>query len=230
MPHAAGLEGTQHRRLRIALHRVQHIARKRRHESARGRVDRRRTQAVHRLLRPLHGDQVIDARQRRCGARGSGGAEGHGSGKRTGSSRNPRRQGDTDACRRRGKTPRATTRRGQTMLRGLRIAANRSANIGGSLTTPAHAWTGPTKRTRYVVAVPLRFSARGSRHVRCVRTASPRGESGKRAYRECDGYEACDDRWCGDCCVISSVPRRPEQRQVLPRDVAAASAVISATS
>ena len=33
----------------------------------------------------------------------------------------------------------APRRRTQPVLRGLRIAANRSANIGGSLTTPAHA-------------------------------------------------------------------------------------------
>ena len=58
-------------------------------------------------------------------------------------------------------------RRIQPMLRGLRIAANRSANIGGSLTTPAHWRPARPKRTRYVVAVLQdvgRLAARAMRH------------------------------------------------------------------
>ncbi len=55
--------------------------------------------------------------------------------------------------------PRALRRQTQAM-RGLRFASNRSANIGSSLTTPAHAMTGSTEKDAYVVAVPSR--ARGT--------------------------------------------------------------------
>ena len=67
MRHAAGVDGTQHRRLRIGFHRVEYIARKHLGEIARGRLDHRRTQAVHRLLGPFGGNQFIDRRQWRCG-------------------------------------------------------------------------------------------------------------------------------------------------------------------
>ena len=57
-------DGAQHRRFRIALHRVQHVARKRRDEFARGRLDGRRTHAMHRLLGPFGGDEFVNRGQR----------------------------------------------------------------------------------------------------------------------------------------------------------------------
>jgi hypothetical protein len=53
-------------------------------------------------------------------------------------------------------------------MSGLRSATNKSANIGLSLTTPAHDWPDQTKRTLTSLLCPLGCSRAGSRHVRCV--------------------------------------------------------------
>ena len=188
-----------------------HAAGERGDEAARRCGDRRRAQAVHRLFRALGGDQAIDrgqaqhggnaAKRRRSGetavrtrrlviaailASTSGRADGApgGSGQNGGDNRRH--------------APCAAATGTQPMLRGLRIAANRSANIGGSLTTPAHGWPARPKRTRL-----RRCCAPGFRRglaARAMRQAPPRparGRSGERAYRgdrpgECYAFLECD--------------------------------------
>ena len=62
MPHPARRQRAQHRRIGVALHGVQHIARKRLDKGARGRGHDGRAQAMDRLLRPVGGDDLIDRR------------------------------------------------------------------------------------------------------------------------------------------------------------------------
>ena len=186
MRDAAGMERAQHRRLRVALHRVQHVAGKRLHERVRGRANGGRAQAVHRLLRALDRDQFID-RWQRCAA----------AGKR-------RRSGETAVRTRRvfmaissqtqatenreraGAARNAPRRRTQPMLRGLRIAANRSANIGGSLTTPAPRWTGPTEKDalRRCCAPGFRRGARGT----CDASSNRLTQWGEAGRAHIEGY------------------------------------------
>src|SRR5690242_2830975 len=59
--------------------------------------------------------------------------------------RNPREPA-TETGKRGERRASPLRRHTQPLVRGLRIAANRSANIGGSLTTPAPRWTGPTEK------------------------------------------------------------------------------------
>src|ERR1700722_4877359 len=108
------------------------------------------------------------------------------------------------------------------MLRVLRIAANQSANIGGSLTTPAHHWPDRPKRTRYVVAVPLRVSSRGSRHVRCV-AAPPLGVMWNDEYRRTLRLGGMRSRmvWYNlflNRNALRAAGSLPDQGEVLPRD------------
>ena len=204
MRYAAGVDGTQHRRLRVGLHRVEHVARKYLGKIARGRLDRRRPQTVHRLLRPLHSDQFVDRRQWRCGAEKAAAQRRHGrADAQVVHAENPRRQGHK-GCRR-AISPRRQT---QTVLRGLRIAANRSANIGDSLTTPAPRLDRPDEKDALRRCCAPDVFTRGSRHVRCVRRRSTRRSSGELHIGTATVGEACDDQWCGNCCChISADPR-----------------------
>ena len=59
---------------------------------------------------------------------------------------------------------------------GLRIAPDRSTNIGSSLTTPAHGWPDPTEKDAYVVAVPWR--ARGTCDASTNASLTPMNEAG----------------------------------------------------
>jgi hypothetical protein len=76
------------------------------------------------------------------------------------------------------------------MLRGLRIAADSSANIGSSLTTPTHHWPDRPKRTLTSLLCPLR--ARGTCDASSPSHGLPRG--GRASYgqscRQCNAFFA----------------------------------------
>ncbi len=191
MRHAAGVHGTQHAGLRVALHRVQHMAGKRLDECARVRLDRRGTQAVHRNVRPLGGDQFVH-RWQRCG-RGKTAAQGRNSGAKAqrvhgrilaGTWRatwrgQRRKQGEE-------RSPRVIPlrRHTQPMLRVLRIAANRSANIGGSLTTPAPRLDRTDRKGRVTSLLCPKGFQRGARGT-CDASSNrlTQGVKRERAYR-----------------------------------------------
>ena len=75
----------------------------------------------------------------------------------------------------------------QRVLRGLRIAANRSANIGDSLTTPAPRLDRPDEKDALRRCCAPEVSARGSRHVRCVSSRFATWVKRDRAYRAYGG-------------------------------------------
>ena len=195
MRHAAGMYGTQHAGLRVALHRVQHMAGKRLDECARVRLDRRGTQAVHWNVRPLGGDQFVH-RWQRCG-RGKTTAQGRNSGAKAQRvhGRNPRRHLARDVARPAAETggraiaARITLRRHtQPMLRVLRIAANRSANIGGSLTTPAPRLDRTDRKGRVTSLLCPKGFQRGARGT-CDASSNrlTQGVKRERGYRDYGG-------------------------------------------
>ncbi len=154
---AAGPHRAEDDRFGIALHGVHHIAGEgRRRKPGCRRGDGGRSQAVHRLLRPLDGDQIVDRGQHIRKRRQTGHAAARRpNGRAVGSSwKSSQAQPDArkarPAVKTNGKKCRAARqrcgRRTQPVLRVLRIAADRSANIGGSLTTTGPLATGSTEK------------------------------------------------------------------------------------
>src|ERR1051326_2253000 len=137
MPHAAGPDCAQHARLRVALHRVKHIAWKSRHKAARRGGDDSGPQADKRLCGTLARDHGIDLREN---AAAVGAQHEAGFRHRTTSSRKeatPEPEGAGDKDRVNGVAERSAPER-QTGVRGLRIACRTiSVSLKGAGYGPA---------------------------------------------------------------------------------------------
>ena len=148
------------RRLRVALHGVERLAGEGGHEGARGAGDRGRAQAVHRLLRPLDGDQGVDGGQAADGGVGSRGGAG------------------TRRCGNGAGSWDGTSRHGSECARWRRAAAWHGAEADPARRSPAASQAmrgcshrgGPFEQHRRSLATPAR--AKPGRHGRKGRVPS----------------------------------------------------------